>query len=156
MLLQPRPSRAKRSFKKFRKGRIRQTISKHGGPLHSDYSKSALKYGTYGLIATMGGRLSARQLEAARRTVTRSLKRTGKLWVRTFPQRPITAKASGIRMGKGKGGISHWVAVVKPGTVIMEVSGVPQEKAFLAFKAASKKIAIDTNQVSRFLPLPAY
>ena len=149
MLLQPR----KRSFRKVRKGRLKQNVSPNCVNLHLNSIRSSLKQGEFGLRAHEGGRLTARQIEASRRVITRSLERKGKLYLRAFPDTPITSRPSGTRMGKGKGAVSHQVAVLKPGQIIFEILGVPQETALKALKSASKKIPLITGPAIRIKAL---
>ena len=105
--------------------------------------------GEYGLQALEPGYVSARQIEAARRTIVRHMKRRGKVWIRIFPDKPYTKKAAETRMGKGKGSVDHWVAVVRPGRIMFELAGVPSDAALHALKQASYKISIKTKIVSR-------
>ena len=149
MLLQPK----KRTFPKVRKGRLKITQSPDCANFHFNPMKSSLKYGDQGLRTHEGGRLTARQIEATRRVITRSLQRKGKLQLRTFPDTPITSKPTGTRMGKGKGAISHQVAVLKPGQIIFEIMGVPQSLGLRALEKASKKIPLVTGAVFRTKPL---
>ena len=149
MLLQPK----RRKFKKTRKGRLTQDISLNCANLHLNPIKSSLKQGEFGLKAHEGGRLTARQIEASRRVITRSLERKGKLYLRAFPDTPITSRPAGTRMGKGKGAISHWVAVIKPGQIIFEILGVSEKMALRALKSASKKIPLITKPAIRKAPL---
>ena len=108
-----------------------------------------LNFGAYGLKALTPGRVSARQIEAARRTITRHMKRAGKIWIRIFPHKPISSKPAETRMGKGKGDVDFWAAVVKPGTVMYEVGGVSEDKAKLAFKRLAHKMPIKVKMVRR-------
>jgi large subunit ribosomal protein L16 len=108
-----------------------------------------VSFGEYGLKATGRGRITARQIEAARRTITRYLKRGGKVWIRIFPDKPITKKPLEVRMGKGKGNVEYWVALIQPGKVLYEVQGVPENDAREAFRLASAKLSISTTFVSR-------
>ncbi len=105
---------------------------------------SSVSFGEYGLKATTRGRITARQIEAARRTITRHVKRGGKLWIRIFPDKPITKKPLEVRMGKGKGSVEYWVAQIKPGTMLYEIQGVPEELAREAFKLAAAKLPVKT------------
>ena len=93
--------------------------------------------------------MTSRQIEAARRAIVRRVKRGGKLWIRVFPDKPVTARAAETRMGKGKGAVDHWVAVVKPGRMIFEMSGVPEEDAREAMRLAAHKLPIKTQFVNR-------
>jgi large subunit ribosomal protein L16 len=105
--------------------------------------------GEYGLQALEPAWITARQIEAARRVIVREMKRRGKMWIRIFPDKPVTAKPAETRMGKGKGSVDHWVAVVKPGRVMFEVAGVPEDIAKLALTQAAYKLPIPTQVVSR-------
>ncbi len=145
MLLQPK----KRKFKKNRKGRLRTDISLSGANSHINPFKFSLKQGDFGLRAHEGGRLSARQIEASRRVISRSLERKGKLYLRAFPDTPITSRPAGTRMGKGKGAVDQQVAVLKPGQIIFEIMGVSEKMAVGAIKSASKKISLITGPVIR-------
>ena len=95
------------------------------------------------------GRLTARQIEAARRAMTRAVKRQGKIWIRVFPDKPITEKPLEVRMGKGKGNVEYWVALIQPGKVLYEMDGVPEELAREAFKLAAAKLPIKTTFVTK-------
>jgi large subunit ribosomal protein L16 len=106
-----------------------------------------LAFGTYGLKCMESGRLSSRQIEAARRCISRAMKRTGKMWIRVFPHTPITKKPAEVRMGKGKGSIDHWALKVKPGLMIFEVDGVSEEMAVEALQKASAKLPFITKIV---------
>ena len=108
-----------------------------------------VSFGQYGLKATGRGRISARQIEAARRALTRHIKRGGKIWIRVFPDKPVSKKPLEVRMGKGKGNPEYWVAVVKPGHVLYEMEGVSEELAREAFQLASAKLSVATTFVSR-------
>ena len=110
---------------------------------------SSVSFGEYGLKSTSRGRLTARQIEAARRSISRHVKRTGKMWIRIFPDKPITKKPLEVRMGKGKGSVEFWVAQVKPGTMLYEIQGVPEELAREAFTLAAAKLPIKTTFVAR-------
>ena len=114
-------------------------------------SGSTLTFGEFGLKATACARISSRQIEAARRVITRYARRGGKIWIRIFPDKSVTARAAETRMGKGKGAVDHWVAVVKPGRIIFEVSGLEREEAELAFRLASDKLPIPTKFVTRII-----
>ncbi|MBS2634284.1 50S ribosomal protein L16, partial [Salmonella enterica subsp. enterica serovar 1,4,[5],12:i:-] len=104
--------------------------------------------GTFGLKAVGRGSLTARQIEAARRAMTRAIKRQGKIWIRVFPDKPITEKPLEVRMGKGKGNVEYWVALIQPGKVLYEMDGVPEELAREAFKLAAAKLPIKTTFVT--------
>jgi large subunit ribosomal protein L16 len=106
-------------------------------------------FGDYGLKATSNAWVTARQIEAARRAITRHFRRGGQMWIRIFPDKPVTSKPAETRMGGGKGAVDFWVAVVKPGRVIFEVSGIAQEMAREALKLASQKLPISTMIISR-------
>lgn len=110
---------------------------------------TTLLNGEYGLQALEPGWITSRQIEAIRRSIVREMRRRGKYWVRIFPDKPVTAKPAETRMGKGKGSVDHWVAVVKPGRVIFEVSGVPDEIALSALRSAGYKLPIKTQVISR-------
>jgi len=110
---------------------------------------SSVSFGEFGLKATGRGRITARQIEAARRTITRRVKRGGKLYIRIFPDKPITKKPLEVRMGKGKGNVEYWVALVQPGRVLYEIEGVSEELAREAFKLASAKLPVRTTFVKR-------
>ena len=110
---------------------------------------SSLAFGDYGLKAVDRGWLTAREIEAARIALTRFLKRGGKVWIRIFPDKPITKKPAEVRMGKGKGALESWVAVIKPGRILFEMEGVQSDSAREAFRLASHKISIPTLFVKR-------
>lgn len=129
-LLQPKRTK----FRKQQKGRNRG-IATRG---------AKVSFGQFGLKCLEPARLTARQLEAARRTITRHMKRVGSLWIRVYPDKPITKKPLEVRQGKGKGSVEYWVAVVKPGTVLFEVDGIPEELAKEAFRLASAKLPMQT------------
>ncbi|MFC0180826.1 50S ribosomal protein L16 [Thorsellia kenyensis] len=133
-MLQPKRTK----FRKIHKGRNR------GLAAGTDVS-----FGTFGLKAVDRGRLTARQIESARRAMTRSVKRQGKIWIRVFPDKPITEKPLEVRMGKGKGNVEYWVALIQPGKVLYEMDGVPEEVAREAFKLAAAKLPIKTTFVSK-------
>jgi large subunit ribosomal protein L16 len=134
-MLQPK----KVKHRKVQKGRMK-------GKAHRG---SEVSFGEYGLQATDRGRITARQIEAARIAMTRHVKRGGKIWIRIFPDKPITKKPAETRMGKGKGNPEEWVAVVKPGRVMYEMEGVPPEVAREAFRLAAHKLPIATRFVIR-------
>lgn len=108
-----------------------------------------LDFGDFGLQATEAGRLTSRQIEAARRAMTRYIKRGGKIWIRSFPHKPVTSKPAETRMGKGKGAVDHWVAVVRPGAVIYEMQGVTEDIAREAMRLAAHKLPVKTKFVAR-------
>jgi large subunit ribosomal protein L16 len=134
-MLQPKRTK----FRKMMKGRNRGLANRG----------SSVSFGEYGLKATSRGRLSARQIEAARRAMTRHIKRGGKIWIRVFPDKPITGKPLEVRQGKGKGNVEYWVAQIKPGKVLYELQGVSEELAREAFALAAAKIPIATQFVKR-------
>ncbi|MBP8644530.1 MAG: 50S ribosomal protein L16 [Syntrophobacteraceae bacterium] len=131
------PKRVK--YRKQQKGRMRGTA----------YRGSALSFGDFGLKAVECGRISSRQIEAARIAITRHVKRGGKVWIRFFPDKPITKKPAETRMGKGKGSPEGWVAVIKPGRMLYEIKGVPELVAREALRLAAHKLPIPTRFVSR-------
>ena len=110
---------------------------------------SSLAFGDYGLKVLEPGWITNRQIEAARVALTRSLKRGGKVWIRIFPDKPVTKKPAETRMGKGKGNPEEWVAVVKPGRILYEMEGVPVDDAREAFRTAAQKIGLTTRFVTR-------
>lgn len=129
----------KMKYRKAHKGRI------HGNAASGTY----LAYGTFGLKATSPERLTARQIEAARRTITRHMKRQGRLWIRIFPDVPVSKKPLEVRMGSGKGAPEYYVCRVKPGKIMFELDGVPRELAEEAFELAASKLPIKTRFVAR-------
>ena len=134
-MMQPK----KTKYRKAHKGRI-HGLAKGG---------TTLNFGAYGLKATSPGRISARQIEAARRAITRHMKRVGKLWIRIFPDVPVSSKPAEVRQGKGKGSPEWWAARVKPGRIMFELDGVSKEVAQEAFVLASAKLPVDTRFVTR-------
>ncbi len=120
-----------------------------GNPQASHSEATWVSFGDYGLQATEGGWITDRQIEAARIALTRYVKRTGKVWIRVFPDKPITKKPAETRMGKGKGPNEGWVAVVKPGRVLYEITGVPEDKAREALRIASFKLPVGTKFITR-------
>ena len=108
-----------------------------------------IAFGEYGLQALEPCWMTSRQIEAARRAIVRYMKRGGKLWIRVFPDKPVTVKPAETRMGSGKGNVDHWVAVVKPGRIIIEIAGVPEDTAREALRLASHKLPIKTQFVMR-------
>ena len=110
---------------------------------------TTLLIGEYGLQALEAGWVTSRQIEAIRRSIVRQMRRRGKYWVRIFPDKPVTAKPAETRMGKGKGSVDHWVAVVKPGRVIFEIADVPTDIALEALRSAGYKLPIKTQVISR-------
>ncbi len=131
------PKRTK--FRKAHKGRIRG-LAKGG---------TQLNFGSYGLKAVSPERVTARQIEAARRAITRHLRRTGRVWIRIFPDVPVSSKPAEVRMGKGKGTPEFWVARVKPGRIMFEIDGVSWDLAREAFTLAAAKLPVDTRIVRR-------
>ena len=131
------PKRTK--FRKAHKGRIRGFAK--GG--------TQLNFGSYGLKAVSPERVTARQIEAARRAITRHLRRTGRVWIRIFPDVPVSSKPAEVRMGKGKGTPEFWVARVKPGRIMFEIDGVSWDLAREAFTLAAAKLPLDTRVVRR-------
>lgn len=122
----------------------------HKGRIHGNAKGGTqLNFGSYGLKALSPDRITARQIEAARRAITRHLKRQGKVWIRIFPDVPVTAKPLEVRQGKGKGSPEYWAARVKPGRIMFELDGVPQELAKEALDLAAMKLPIKTKFVTR-------
>jgi large subunit ribosomal protein L16 len=134
-MLQPKRTK----FRKMMKGRNRGLA--HRG--------SKVSFGEFGLKAIGRGRITARQIEAARRAMTRHVKRGGKIWIRIFPDKPITSKPLEVRQGKGKGNVEYWVAQIQPGKVLYEMEGVSEELAREAFALAAAKLPINTTFVKR-------
>lgn len=136
-MLQPKRTK----FRKQNKGRNRglATVS------------NKVSFGEYGLKATTRGRITARQIEAARRTITRKIKRGGKLWIRIFPDKPITKKPLEVRQGKGKGNVEYWIAQIQPGRMLYELEGVDESLAREAFQLASAKLPVKTTFISRVI-----
>ena len=134
-MLQPKRTK----FRKQQKGRNRG-LAERG---------SKVSFGEYGLKAIGRGRITARQIEAARRAMTRHIKRGGKIWIRVFPDKPITTKPLEVRQGKGKGNVEYWVVQVQPGRMLYEVQGVSEELAREAFTLAAAKIPVETKFVKR-------
>ena len=130
MFLQPNRSK----YKKSHKGKLKRF----------EWKKNKLNFGTIGLKSIESGTISAKQLEAARQAITRKTTRKGKLWIRVFPDLPISSKPIETRMGKGKGPIKYWAARAKSGTVLFELSGIPQKIAHTAFKTGGAKLPIKT------------
>lgn len=110
---------------------------------------SSVSFGEYGLKSISRGRMTARQIEAARRAISRHVKRGGKIWIRIFPDKPITKKPLEVRMGKGKGSVEYWVAQIKPGTMLFEIEGVSEEMAREAFELAAAKLPVKTTFSAR-------
>ena len=113
------------------------------------WSGAAVSFGEFGLKATTRGQLTARQIEAARRTISRYVKRGGKLWIRVFPDKPISKKPIEVRMGNGKGNVEFWVAPIQPGRMLYEIEGVSEELAREAFRLAAAKLSVQTTFVTR-------
>ena len=134
-MLQPKRTK----FRKQQKGRNRGLAT----------SGNRVSFGEFALKSTSRGQITARQIEAARRAITRSVKRGGKLWIRVFPDVPITKKPIEVRQGKGKGNVEYWVAKIQPGRVIYEIEGVSEELAREAFKLAAAKLPVRTTFVTR-------
>ncbi|KFZ28890.1 MULTISPECIES: 50S ribosomal protein L16 [Pseudidiomarina] len=134
-MLQPKRTK----FRKVHKGRNRGLAQ----------AGNKVSFGTFGLKAVDRGRMTARQIEAARRAMTRHVKRQGKIWIRVFPDKPITQKPLEVRMGKGKGSVEYWVAQIQPGRVLYEIDGVSEELAREAFDLAARKLPFKTIFVSR-------
>ncbi|MEJ2643795.1 MAG: 50S ribosomal protein L16 [Gammaproteobacteria bacterium] len=134
-MLQPKRTK----FRKQHKGRNRGFAT----------TGNKVSFGEYGLKATTRGRVTARQIEAARRAITRHVKRGGKLWIRMFPDVPVTKKPLEVRMGSGKGGVEYWVAKIQPGSVLYEIEGVSEEIAREAFRLAAAKLPVQTVFVNR-------
>ncbi len=114
------------------------------------WTGSAVAFGDYGLKALECGHLTDRQIEASRIAITRFIKRNGRIWIRVFPDKPITKKPQETRMGKGKGALDHWVMVIKPGRILFEMEGVPEAEAREALRLAAHKLGIKTKFVKRF------
>jgi large subunit ribosomal protein L16 len=131
------PKRTK--YRKAHRGRMKGKASRG----------NTLSFGEFGLQALEPCWMTSRQIEAARRAIVRHVRRGGKLWIRVFPDKPVTARAAETRMGGGKGAVDHWVAVVKPGRMIFEIAGVQEEAAREAMRLASHKLPIKTRFVSR-------
>ncbi len=131
------PTRTK--YRKQHKGRI-HGLAKSG---------TQLNFGAFGLKAVSPGRITSRQIEAARRAITRHMKRAGRVWIRIFPDVPVTGKPAEVRMGKGKGSVEYWAARVKPGRIMFEIDGVPRPLAEEAMALASEKLPVGTRFVAR-------
>ena len=134
-MLQPKQTK----FRKMHKGRNRGLAQ----------SGNTIAFGEYALKAATRGRITARQIESARRAMTRSIKRGGNIWIRIFPDKPITGKPLEVRQGKGKGNVEYWVAQIQPGRVLYEVEGVSEELAREAFALAAAKLPVQTTFVKR-------
>jgi large subunit ribosomal protein L16 len=134
-MLQPKRTK----YRKMQKGRIKG-LAQRG---------SSIAYGSFALKSMDEGFITSRQLEAARVALTRYMKREGKVWIRIFPDKPMTSKPAEVRMGKGKGAPSHWVAVIKPGRIMFECDGVPLEVGQEALRLAAQKLPVRTKTVVR-------
>lgn len=134
-MLQPKRTKYRKQFK----GRNRGVASRG----------KDVNFGQFGLKATAAGFITSRQIEAARRALTRHIKRGGKVWIRIFPDKPITKKPLEVRQGKGKGSVEYWVAVIQPGKILFEMEGISPELAQAALKLAAAKLPIKTNFVTR-------
>jgi large subunit ribosomal protein L16 len=122
----------------------------HKGRIHGDAKGGFnLNFGSFGLKAAEPERITARQIEAARRAITRHMKRQGRVWIRIFPDLPVSAKPTEVRMGSGKGSIDRWVAKVKPGRIMFEIDGVSEELAREALRLGAMKLPVDTRIVAR-------
>lgn len=131
------PKRVK--YRRVQKGRINGLA----------YKGSQLSFGSFGLKSLESGRITDRQIEAARIAVTRAMKREGKVWINIFPDKPITKKPLEVRMGKGKGSLDHWVAIIKPGRIIFETEGVPLELTQESLRLAAQKLPLKTKFIVR-------
>lgn len=134
-MLQPKRTK----YRKQQKGRIKGLA--HRG--------STVSFGSFGLKSVEMGRITSRQIESARIAMTRYMKREGKVWIRIFPDKPITAKPLEVRMGKGKGALDHYVASIKPGRILFEMDGVPKDVATEALRLAAQKLPVLTKMVVR-------
>lgn len=134
-MLQPKRTKFRKQFKSRNRGLA--------------LTGNRVSFGQFGLKTSEAGRITARQIEAARRAMTRHIKRGGRVWIRIFPDKPITQKPLEVRQGKGKGNVEYWVAVVKPGTVLFEMEGVSEEMAKEALLLASAKLPVKTLFVTR-------
>ena len=132
-MLQPKRTKFRKQHKMRNRGVVDHKVS----------------FGEFGLKSTARGRMTARQIEAARRAMTRHMRRQGKVYIRVFPDKPITKKPLEVRMGKGKGSVEYWVAQIQPGRMLFEVEGVPENLAREAFELASAKLSIKTTFVKR-------
>ena len=134
-MLQPKRTKYRKQFK----GRV------HGNAKGG----TTLNFGTYGMKAVTTGRITARQIEAARRAITRHMKRAGKVWIRVFPDVPVTGKPAEVRMGKGKGSPEYWMCRIKPGRIMFELDGVDEDVAREALALASAKLPVQTRFIQR-------
>ncbi len=132
-MLQPKRTKFRKQHKLRNRGVVEHKVS----------------FGEFGLKSAGRGRMTARQIEAARRAMTRHMRRQGKVYIRVFPDKPITKKPLEVRMGKGKGSVEYWVAQIQPGRMLFEVEGVPEDLAREAFELASAKLAVKTTFVKR-------
>ena len=122
----------------------------HRGRLRGHAKRGTeLAFGDFGLMSVSAGRMTDRQIEASRIAISRSVKRSGKIWIRVFPDKPITKKPIGVRMGSGKGNLEFWVALIRPGRILFEIEGVTKEQAEEAFRLASHKLPFKTKFLSR-------
>ena len=122
----------------------------HRGRLRGQAKRgSELSFGDFGLMSLSAGRMTDRKIEASRIAISRSVKRSGKVWIRVFPDKPISQKPIGVRMGSGKGSLEFWVALIKPGRILFEIEGVTEEQAREAFRLASYKLPFKTKFLSR-------
>ncbi len=133
-------SPARTKFRKAHKGRIHGVASKG----------TSLNFGEFGLKALNPERITARQIEAARRAITRHMKRAGRVWIRIFPDVPVSKKPAEVRQGKGKGSVEYWVCRVKPGRILFEIDGVSEDIARRAFELGAAKLPISTRFIKRF------
>jgi large subunit ribosomal protein L16 len=124
----------KTKYKKTQRGRLKGKASRN----------TTLHYGQFGIQALEAVWLTSKQIEAVRRTISRYTKKSGKLWIKVFPDKSVTARTEESRMGSGKGSVEYWVAVIKPGTILFEIKGITKEIAFKVFKLASYKLPIKT------------
>jgi large subunit ribosomal protein L16 len=138
-MLMPRRVKYRKQFRGRMKGRARRG--------------DTVAFGQYGLQALEPAWITSRQIEAARRAIVRYIKRRGKVWIRIFPDKPVTAKPAETRMGKGKGAVDHWVAVVRPGRVMFEMGGVPEDVAREALRLAGHKLPIKTRFIKQIDPI---
>jgi large subunit ribosomal protein L16 len=134
-MLQPKRTKYRKMFKGRNEG--------------LSWCANQVSFGEYGLKATASGRLTARQIESARRAISRHVKRGGKMWIRVFPDKPVTEKPIEVRMGSGKGNVEYWVAQIQPGRMIYEIEGVDEATAREAFRLAAAKLSVTTTFVTR-------
>ena len=134
-MLQPK----KTKFRKAHKGRVKGVAT----------SATTLNFGTFGLKSLQAERITARQIEAARRAITRHIKRQGRVWIRIFPDVPVTQKPTEVRMGKGKGAVEYWACRVKPGRILFELDGISEDLAKRAFELGAAKLPIQTKFITR-------